>query len=513
MRFRADEQGVHVSPRLAGSFDVLFDGHPAWSFSVEPRGWRGERLVRWPAAMRPWLHGTAHVELRASGVTEGRRIDLGRLSFGEGSEPIRFVDGGGRPVMIDKWGIVQRPFESRGQEVTAEIAARTVDVIELVRRECGLELWIAFGTLLGAARSGSAIGHDSDVDLLYLSEQRTPAGINLEAYRIKRALDRAGMRTVVKSGSFVTVLFPGPDGIPLGVDIYACFYVGDLLHETATVRAPIPRHAVLPLGTLEFEGLPMPAPAEPEVLLAASYGPGWRVPDPSFRHTPGPEITDRFDAWFGSTMTHRRAWETWWREHGELRPGSALADRLLEDTGGRGPVVEVGAGNGSDAVHLAAAGLQVTATDYARGSWRLAAQEARRRELRVRFERVNLYDLRDTLTAAAELRHRPRPPRALLARGVLDSLHPRGQDAFWRFCRTALHGGGRAYVELDEPATAAGRYRRGDLPPGYAVRRTDVETAAAAQGGRVVAADRVPGDGGSGTGPRRERWQLVVEWP
>ena len=319
--------------------------------------------------MRRWLDGYADVTLREVGPADGtepRVIELGRVDFGSGVGQIRLVDAHDRPVVIDKWGIMQRPFSSRGAAVTQELGECTRQVIQVLREDCGIDAWLAFGTLLGAARGGRAIGHDSDSDLLYLSEKETPAEINREIYGIQRAFARRGLATTLKSGSFVTVLFPGPDGAPLGIDVYACFYVDGVLHETATLREAIPREAILPLSTMEFEGLALPVPADPAVLLTASYGPGWRVPDPSFRHEPDQGTIARFEGWFGNMMTARRGWEAWWNHHHELAAPSDLAERVMADHPEPVSVLEVGAGNGSDAVALGERGHRVNAYDYAR---------------------------------------------------------------------------------------------------------------------------------------------------
>lgn len=518
MKVRADEEGVHVGPSVSGSFDVLFDDVPVWSFTVKSTRRVDSRLVAWPQAMRPWLRGQAEISLRPSVPTDDAAtpVSLGLVRFGDSAEPLRFVDRAGRPVVVDKWGIVQRTFESRGETVAAEAAELAQRVIDIVREECGLEAWIAFGTLLGAARAGKAIGHDSDVDLLYLSEHESPSRINLEAYRIKRALTRRGLSAVAKNGSFVTVVCEGADGAPLGIDIYACFYVGELLHESATVRAPVPRDAILPLSTMTFEGRELPAPARPDTLLQASYGPNWRVPDPSFRHTPGPEIIRRFDSWFGNLMSHRRAWELWWREHQEpAAEPSALAARLLADQTWPTRIVELGAGNGSDALAMAGQGHRVLATDYARPAFKAARARARDLGLRMRFRLVNLYDFRDTVSAAAQLQA-GRRPRVVLARGVLDSIQPRAVDHVWRFCAMALRGGGRAYLEYDAPTSGApgSSYSGEDELPRYVLRPEQVAARAERFGGRVAAHEQVATiPAGSGGAPARTRWQLVVEWP
>src|SRR5690606_18775185 len=111
-----------------------------------------------------------------------------------------------------------------------------------------------------------------------------------------------------------------------------------------------------------------PVPAVPATLLEVSYGAGWRVPDPNFRHQPGPEITDRFDGWFGTWMKFRRDWE---RQHRGI-PDSALGEPTamgawaLDQRDGRDTFVDVGAGVGSDTLAAARAGMNAHAVDYGR---------------------------------------------------------------------------------------------------------------------------------------------------
>ena len=117
MKVRADEDGITVPPRIVGAFDVLFGGEPVWSFTLDGRHLVAGHLVRWPRVLRRWLDGYADITLREIGPDDGtpaREFVLGRVRFGAGQEQIRLVDGDDRPVVIDKWGIMQRPFSSRG---------------------------------------------------------------------------------------------------------------------------------------------------------------------------------------------------------------------------------------------------------------------------------------------------------------------------------------------------------------------------------------------------------------
>ena len=509
---RVDDSGLRFPAGFEGSGDVLFDGHMAWSFTAEPRG-DEEVFVPWPKRMKRWLEGSSTVQV-VSGEAE---VFRGEVSFGTGEGRVRFVDKDGIPVMIDKWGLLQRPFSGRDSSVVEQMVDVTNQILDVMESECGVEGWIAFGTLLGAAREGKVIGHDSDIDLAYLSEKSTPAEMVLELYAVARALRRHGMKVLNKSGAFITVVFTSPDGGMSSIDIYTCFYVGDLLYETATVRQAVPRSAILPLTEMEFEGRMLPAPADADAMLAVSYGPGWRVPDPSFRHEPGPEITTRFDGWFSSLMRQRRDWERYLADlvqdddHEAAAFADWVADRLPEET----RVVEVGAGTGRDALHLAERGFHVLALDYARQSLRKPARQAKRRNLPAGFDSMNLYDLRDVLTRGAMIARDRHDRHAVYARELLETLDPDGADNFWRFTQMVLRRGGRAYLE----GVALSRRDAGELRAergGGRLRPVDprvVEGRATRAGGRVVHREGFLAAGAAAAGGPPARWRMIVEWP
>ena len=503
-----DEEGLRLAVELSGLCEVVFDGVAVWSF-VPPEWDGGEpALVPWPENMKRYLDGVAEVRVR----NDERVFELGTTSFGDGAGRVEFVDHNGIPIVIDKWGIIQRPFEGRGQGVAErmlDVAQRIIDVLE---EDCGLSAWMAFGTLLGAAREGGLIGHDSDIDLAFLSHQTTPAGVARDMFRARRALARRGLRVINKTASFVTVVFRAPDGGQASIDLYACFYVGELLHETATVRARVPQDAILPLRTLSFEGRMLPAPADPDVVLTASYGPDWRVPDPGFRHAPGREIVDRFDDWFGTVMTQRRAWEVFWRDsrdaHDADGPGLQHPSPFAEWVAPRLPpsslVIDVGAGSGRDAQHFVAAGHRAIALDYARGSFRGLGETGPD----LLLDRLNLYDARDALTRSALIARR-RGHHVVYARSLLDALDASGVENFWRFLRVVVRGGGAAFLEFAEGgAGPLENFYRGRGGRRFAVDPHVVRQRVRALGGTVTVArrDRVPGSEGT------HRWRIAAVW-
>ncbi|GAA4695902.1 hypothetical protein [Nocardioides conyzicola] len=504
---QVDDTGIRLPRGFSGSADVLFDGRRVWSFSVD-RASSDPASVVWPKRMKRLLDG--QVEVRV--VAGDREIFVGERQFGTSAERLRLVDAQGTPIVVDKWGLIQRPFEDRDPGVIDAMADKAVEILRVMRDDCGVEGWIAFGSLLGAARNGRAIGHDSDIDLCFLSTASTPAAMAADLWRIGRALRRAGMRVTHASAAFITVRFRGPDGGAAGIDIYITFYLDGLLYETATVRAPVPLEALLPLRDIEFEGRMLPAPADPAALLEVSYGPNWRVPDPSFQHQPGPEIVRRFDSWFGSLMRGRRDWR-----HANATAATAkgapsefagwVCDQITPET----TVVEIGAGGGADLRRYAEGGRPTLGLDYA-----VPAPLARavRKLPGAKVDELNLYDRRDVLVRGARLARRP-GPRVIAAYRLLETLEPDGIEAFWLLTGMALRSGGRAYVGGVTRDRAAGRKwaQRHGTGRVHPFSPASVEEQVLAAGGRIVErsgfdrAERALRGGPAGA------WRMIVEWP
>jgi hypothetical protein len=502
---RVDRDGIHFHDPFSGSADVYFGEHRGWSFSVDKPG---ALFVRWPKRMHAFLDGWSVVRV----VAGDEELFEGRIVFSDADREVEMRDRHGLPVIIDKWGLLQRPFDSRMDGLLGLLADESQRILDILQDTCGVPAWISFGTLLGAARNGKAIGHDSDVDLCYLSEKKTPAEAQRELWAIGRALRAADMRVLIRSGSFLTVQVPTPDGAGAGIDVYTTFFLDGLFYETATVRAPVPRSAVLPITPIEFEGRMLPGPADPAKLLEISYGPNWRVPDPSFQHQPGREIEDRFDQWFGKLWRQRREWAAFNKASAAEAPrpstfAALVAEQLTPGT----RVVDLGAGVGADAHYLAEQGFDVVALDY-------ALPGPRRWPSHERLDRgyVNLYDGRDVLSRGAMLARHP-GPQAVYARHLLESLAPDGRDQFWRLVPLALRRGGELHVESQAWARPAIARRREQLGGRFwAVSPRDMVEAAKAAGGVVRRAEGIAEaerSVASTVAVPPTTWTMTISWP
>lgn len=510
-RARVTAEGVTVPAGLTGAVDVLFDGRRIWSFDpVRDAGrGKGERLVRWPKALARRLDGTTPVTVRSH--VDGQVLFSGEVAFGSSGRRIELVDDKGAPLTVDKSGKLAREFSGTSGDNLERVLDRVEDVLAFLRDRAGVPAYLCYGGLLGAVRTGHLIGHDSDVDLSYLSAFSHPADIVAESFRIERLFHRSGWETRRMSGNDFKVFAVLDDRSRVGIDVFGSYYVDGVYHLMADVRGELPESALLPLGSVQLEGRTIPAPNDPAALLQLTYGPSWQVPDPAFRFHSPPSTLRRMNGWMQGERVHLRPWENY---HAGTSPdtgaepsdfGRWVAGRLQPDAG----VIDLGSGAGRDAVHLAAAGHRVTGFDYCGAALRAARRRARADTSAAVFEELNLYDTRRTLARSALLAHEGWVSGAM-TRLLPNTLNHAGRANLWRLGRMVLRPGGRMYVEFVVP-------RRVDeatpgLPPTVLrpVTRDVIVAEVQASGGHVELDDVVTGRGLADE--RRTLCRMVVSW-
>lgn len=522
--FRATDEGLFFSVGKHDDevVDVLFDGRRVWSLwtlrDSEQRA--GERFSAWPEVLRRFLDG--RVRLTLVDHVSGQEVASTEASLGSGEGRVAVVDKGGRPLGLDKSLTLSRLFDSRDKDHLAPLLDSIDTVLEALRG-CGIDAFIAYGTLLGAVREGALIGHDSDADLGYVSRYDHPADVIAESFRLQRSLVATGLSVTRYSGLAFRVNIVEGDGARRGLDVFGGFLREGRLYLMGEVGSPFEEEWVRPLSTVTLEGRDYPAPARPERLLEATYGPGWRTPDPAFKFQTPPSTVRRLDGWFRGTRGGRNLdWHRASRREmsaAVVRP-SSLARWVRSREPELATFIDVGCGAGADAYWMAGQGTAAYGLDFRPTHYRAIAARASKEALPVSYDWTNLNELRSALATGARLARLP-GPRSLVARHLVDTLDEVGRTNFLRMAEMAVRGSGRLYLQVARahdgvPASRLLAPGRDNLRP---MRIDSLIAAVEARRGRVVAREDLvesavdEPQGGTLTGTeKREVTRLVVTW-
>ena len=416
-------------PIPAGAMlSVLLDGRPIWnvrSGDAALTGPGGGCVIHWPPALSGRLSGWARLAVLQDGTP---LCSTAKVAFDEAPHQFTLEEPGtGMPQIINKWGRIARNFAGGRAYLVDEALDEACALVEWMRSR-GQELFVTGGTLLGPVRDGRILPGDDDVDLAYLSRHENPSDIVLEGFELERALRARGYETVRHSAGHLQLLFPGTDGTDrFYLDIFTYFITGGWFHGTFHAREHCEKVPIFPLRTLTINGRQLPAPADPEAMLAAIYGPSWRTPDPAFRFTTPPPARRRYDSWLGSLDGDRENWEDHHRARAPegSQPPSPWAVQLAADLPPGSRILELGCGLGADARHFAGRGHHVVAVDYSRPAIEQLGTLQGAGSLEAR--RVNLNSLRQT-APLVKLGIDGDGPLHIYARLLLNSLNDQGRE-------------------------------------------------------------------------------------
>jgi SAM-dependent methyltransferase len=443
-------EGLWVPEACTDVVDVLIDDQRVFTGVTAHRPVeRGLRRIPWPGVLQPYLTGHARVVVRTH--TTGEVWIDEEFAFDDADVRTQVRDDEGYPLAVDKWHFLVRTFDSSDPEVGRNLLDDLTRLLALLNDDLGVPAFIAYGTLLGAVRNGAFIGHDNDADVAYLSHYEEPTDVARESFRIERGLLAAGWRVSRSTGGFLRVWADDGHDAQRKIDLFTGHFLGEMFAIERWVRAPLGRESLLPLSTVTLEGTELPAPARPEDLLAATYGEGWRVPDPAFSFRSFRPVAHRSSGWFGEFWQNQFMWSRLALAQGAGGEPSRFA-QWVEPQLGDGAVTDIGCGTGADAVWLARDGRAVVGLDYAEEAVSLATQAADAAGAAARFEQLSLLDLRGCLTTAARLALPDRGTGSATARGIVEELTPEGRRHLWLLCRVLLGGGGHLFLEVPDPS-------------------------------------------------------------
>jgi SAM-dependent methyltransferase len=449
-----DDAGIRLPLELEETVELEVDGCRVWDF-VPPRDGRradDRWQVDWPTALAARLDGFAEFRLKRLRTGEVLHESTVRLGSGEGRLDLR--DQRGRPLAVDKAGRLTAMFAEADDELRGGLVDAVSEALAFMQ-DRGYDAFLAFGNLLGAIRDGRLIGHDNDADTVVLSKATHPVDVIFESMQLERAFQEAGWPTRRMSGADFKVIATLPHGGKAGIDVFSAFYFQDTLHIMPCIAADLPRTALLPTSTVRLEGREVPAPADPEAVLAATYGPDWRVPDPSFKYDPPRWLKRRLSGYMRGERRHAQYWQTFYRFKASRVPTepSSFATWVAEQQPRPTRLVDVGCGTARDSLWLSGQGIDVVGCDYSPAGLDFAREQAATQGLGATFRGLNLYDLRHVVSLGA-LMAAEDAPDAVYARFLVHALEDDGRKNLWRFSRAALRPRrGRLYLEFRTEAT------------------------------------------------------------
>jgi hypothetical protein len=186
----------------------------------------------------------------------------------------------GNPERIDHYGRPSKWFMDYPPDYLDRLVGELKAVELILQVEFGLQLYLTWGTLLGAVREGDLIAHDFDIDVGYVSRARSKEGVLRERQRIYDHFRRFG-RVVGTSapGRFMISGAAAPSGlIDHGIEIWTSFTTKGTHYAYPILPGVLPGNAIKPFRTATLRGIPFAVPRQAERFLDFAMGPDWRVP-------------------------------------------------------------------------------------------------------------------------------------------------------------------------------------------------------------------------------------------
>lgn len=284
-------------------------------------------------------------------------------------------------------------------EWQANVMGLFAAVRELAKERFGHDLFLIYGTLLGAVREGGFIGHDIDLDTAFIARATTGPGAAAELRDLAFALIDAGYLVE----SFHTHLHVTDDA-GTRIDVFHLYF-----DEHDMLRLPFGIAGTTTVTRADWKGteeVELPGgrgviPVNKEQMVEHLYGADWRHPKPGF-HWPR-DRTDRAKEGRLPQELHDQIYWANFYAHTHFDSGSTFFDFVAARDDAPATVIDIGCGDGRDAFAFGASGRSVTGLDRSHVAVAYANRHAEELGFadRVRFRAV---DVSETEPLAQTLR-------------------------------------------------------------------------------------------------------------
>ena len=259
------------------------------------------------------------------------------------------------------------------------------EVRAIVAEALGYDVFLFYGSLLGAVREGTVIGHDVDFDAAYVTTQTNPRAAALELMELGLLLVDRGYHVRC---AYTSLHIYSRDGSGNRIDLFHTYF-----NDRGLLCLPFGQAGTIDVphsdwrGTkeIDFCGGRALVPANDEQMAELLYGSGWRSPQPGFDWAR--ECTKR--DWPG-VLSVADVQEVYWADlysHHEFTDASTFFAKVSSMPDLPSTVVDLGCGDGRDSLAFASTGRAVLGVDGSSVAVRNAARRAAEQGLehRVRF--------------------------------------------------------------------------------------------------------------------------------
>ncbi|MBD8870864.1 class I SAM-dependent methyltransferase [Nocardioides donggukensis] len=294
--------------------------------------------------------------------------------------------------------------------------------------EHGLDLFIVYGTLLGAVREGGFIGHDADYDTAYVSRHRTAPEVALELEEVAMTLIRHGLEVDAHP---LVLHVSDPEEPQHRIDVFHTYFdLDDRLRFPFGVASTHTLTTGEWAGTreIEFAGGRTRIPADPGRVVAMLYGDDWRRPKPGFNWN-----IERLDSVPEAGLSQEQRTRIYWSDfYSRTRStsGSTFFEFVDAMSGVPDTVIDIGCGDGRDACAFGRSGRTVLGLDQSVVGIDHARERAASLDLAelVSFDVADVADVDDLGRALDEVEERADGPVLFYLRFFLHAIPESVQD-------------------------------------------------------------------------------------
>ncbi len=357
-------------------------------------------------------------------------------------------------IINPKYGQIIRPLKER--DLDERVFRALEESNRIFEARFSKRLFICYGTLLGCIRDNDFIPHDDDVDVCFLADGQGLDAAVREFRQVVKTLSDIDQK--VQSDSSAQFHW-GLQGTTL--DVFMAWTEGDNLYMY-NAGGKFARDQIYPLLEHEFKGRQVLVPNDSEALLELIYGPGWRVPDPSFQWRVTAAVRAKMDELnaipVGDASIHTKIQDYWSRFYAYAHttlPSPFAASIAIELTE-PGFIVDLGCGNGRDSVFFARLGHRVVGLDFSGKAIDNNRKHVREKSLDdVEFKQVDiaapsaLVDVLNRMEETAIQEGDERRARvAIYARFFFHAISEEEEDLVLSALSQCLRSGARCYFEF-----------------------------------------------------------------